>query len=210
MLGVTNVFEDIRIERQVREKYRGLTGTFSRGYQSLLTREFFGVPVSELTPEKVAQRQRLDRINLYAKIGGVCRLTLSDAQDAAWFNRALAATTYDQIMSLVSDVMEQLSDEQRQQAAQNAQQGQSQQGQGQNGQGSSQPSNGQQNPNDQNGQSQNGQPSNGATTANGDADATSKVGDDPFAVREADDEGRVTKPGVGQTRSSHTGNNRRK
>ena len=127
VLGVANVFEDVRIERLVREKYRGLAGTFSRGYHSLMTRKFFGFDT--LSQDDWSSKTALDRINVYAKVGGLLRLSLTEAQEIAWFNRALRANTYEEILALVADVMKELTEEQRQQAAQAAQNNQPSQGQ---------------------------------------------------------------------------------
>ena len=127
VLGVANVFEDVRIERLVRDKYRGLAGMFSRGYHSLMNRKFFGFDT--LSSDDWSSKTTLDRINVYAKVGGLLRLSLTSAQEIAWFNRALRANTYDEIMVLVADVMAELSEEQRQEAAKAAQQSQPSQGQ---------------------------------------------------------------------------------
>ena len=153
VLGVANVFEDVRIERLVREKYRGLAGTFSRGYHSLMNREFFGFTSQTIVPAW-ASKTVLDRINIYAKVGGLLRLSLTEAQESQWFNRALRAETFDDVMVLVAEVMAQLTEQQRQQAAQAAQNNQPSQGQpSQSSQG--QPSQGQ----PQDGQSQSDAPS---------------------------------------------------
>ena len=132
VLGVANVFEDVRIERLVREKYRGLAGTFSRGYHSLMSRSFFGF--SSLSSSEWSEKTVLDRINIYAKVGGLLRLSLSESQEIAWFNRALRAETFDDVMVLVAEVMSQLTEQQRQQAAQAAQNNQPSQGQPSQGQ----------------------------------------------------------------------------
>ena len=153
VLGVANVFEDVRIERLVREKYRGLAGTFSRGYHSLMNREFFGFTSQTIVPAW-ASKTVLDRINIYAKVGGLLRLSLTEAQESQWFNRALRAETFDDVMVLVAEVMSQLTEQQRQQAAQAAQNNQPSQGQPSQGQ-PSQSSQGQ----PQDGQSQSDAPS---------------------------------------------------
>jgi len=111
--GVVNVFEDIRIERKIREKYRGLSGVFSRGYHALLGSGFFGFNHHEMTPATWAERELLDRVNLYAKVGGLLRFPLSDAQEISWYNAALKTQTYDDVLALVAAVMAKLTEEQR-------------------------------------------------------------------------------------------------
>lgn len=105
---VLNIFEDIRIERLVREKFRGLTGVFNRGYHALLGRKFFGFTSEELTPEAWCSRTLLDRLNIYGKVGGLLRVSLDDAQEIAWYNDALRTETFDDVLALVERVMAQL------------------------------------------------------------------------------------------------------
>lgn len=114
--NVVNVFEDIRIERLVRERYRGLSGVFSRGYHALVGARFFGF--ASLTPAEWMQRQLLDRVNLYAKVGGLLRLSLDDAREIAWYNAAVQTQTYEDVLTLVATVMAELTEQQRQSAAQ--------------------------------------------------------------------------------------------
>ena len=172
VLGVANVFEDVRIERLVREKYRGLAGTFSRGYHSLMNREFFGFTSQTIVPAW-ASKTVLDRINIYAKVGGLLRLSLTEAQEIAWYNRALRAETFDDVMVLVAEVMSQLTEQQRQQAAQAAQNNQPSQGSQGNASQSSQPAQSQptqgqpsQDGQPQPSQEQNGEPSQDAAPSN--------------------------------------------
>lgn len=154
--SVVNVFEDVRIERLVREKYRGLAGTFSRGYHSLMTRKFFGFS-SQSIGSLWSQKSPLDRVNIYAKVGGLLRLSLSESQEVAWYNRALRAQTYDEILSLVADVMAELTEEQRKQAAHRGQQHQPSQGQTTGKPSQSQPSQGAIDPSAKDAQSQDAQ-----------------------------------------------------
>lgn len=112
---VTNVIEDIRIERMIREKYRGLSGVFSRGYHSLINRNFFGFAPTELTDVEWAKKSALDRMNIYAKAGALYRRSLLHAQEIAWYNRALTLNTYDEVLVLVEEVIKTLSDEQKSQ-----------------------------------------------------------------------------------------------
>jgi len=116
--NVLNVFEDIRIERLIRAKYRGLAGVFSRGYYSLLSRSFFGFAPDTLTPEIWDSKLTLDRVNLYAKAGALLRVNLTASQEIAWYNRALRLDTYEQVMTLVEEVILSLNEQQKRQASQ--------------------------------------------------------------------------------------------
>lgn len=111
--NVINVFEDIRIERLVRNKYRGLSGVFGRGYHSLLSQKFFGFEAAELSDAVWANKQVLDRINLYAKVGTLVRRSLSTSQEIAWYNRALKADTFEEVLTLVEEVILALTEEQK-------------------------------------------------------------------------------------------------
>ena len=170
--NVTNVFEDIRIERLVREKYRGLSGIFGRGYHSLVNRDFFGFAPVDLTADVWASKNVLDRINLYAKVGALLRLSLSSSQEIAWYNRALRLNTYEEVLALVEEVIDTLNDEQKAQASK-PQSGQLQ-GAPTQGQSSSQPTQGQPNQPSQGAQSSqssqdspNGESPNGENGENG-------------------------------------------
>jgi len=164
--NVTNIFEDIRIERLVREKYRGLSGTFGRGYHSLITRGFFGFQPAELTSEAWASKTTLDRINLYAKAGALLRVSLSESQEIAWYNRALRLDTYEGVLALVEEVILALNAQQKAQASQ-ASQGQLQ-GQPTQGRPSTEPQNGQPQ-NGPDGQSPDGQSPDGQDGQSADA-----------------------------------------
>ena len=116
--NVLNVFEDIRIERLVRTKYRGLAGVFGRGYHSLLTQKFFGFDTTDLSDAVWAQKSVLDRINIYAKVGTLVRRSLSTSQEIAWFNRGLTADTFEEMLTLTEEVILALNEEQKKQLQQ--------------------------------------------------------------------------------------------
>ena len=44
-----NIIEDARIERKVKNKYAGTIGVFSRGYNELLTKDFFGTADKDIS-----------------------------------------------------------------------------------------------------------------------------------------------------------------
>ena len=102
---VINIFEDIRIERLVRRRFRGLSGVFGRGYHALLSSNFFGFVEHDLTDAVWADKSILDRINIYAKVGALVRQSLLTPQEIAWYNRGLTAHTFDDVLALVEDVL---------------------------------------------------------------------------------------------------------
>ena len=103
---VLNVLEDVRIERLIREKYRGLSGFFSRGYNELVSKNFFGSTLEEIQTKWAAgQYKSLDSINLYAKIGSLASLTLVKPNHIKWFNAALAAQTWEDVLNVAEDIL---------------------------------------------------------------------------------------------------------
>ena len=62
--AVTNVVEDSRIERKVKNKYPGLRSSFVKAYKELLEKDFFGTQGVDLNTLPF-----LDRMNLFCKGG---------------------------------------------------------------------------------------------------------------------------------------------
>ena len=193
--NVLNVFEDIRIERLVRTKYRGLAGVFGRGYHSLLSQKFFGFDTTDLSDAVWAQKSVLDRINIYAKVGTLVRRSLSSSQEIAWFNQGLTIDTYEEVLTLTEEVILALNEEQKKQLQQDqtGQPSQSNQPSQKNLPMDSQPSqDAQDSSSSPNGQpSQDGQPSqeaqDGSVSSNGQSSNPQPVegqafGSDPFAI----------------------------
>jgi len=107
---VLNILEDIRIERLIRQKYRGLSGFFSRGYNELLSKGFFGFKTITEAQNNWAGKggvkyKTLDRLNIYAKVGSLCSLTLTASDDIRWYNAALAAQTFEDVVELAKDIV---------------------------------------------------------------------------------------------------------
>ena len=124
VMSAANLVEDIRIERLVRVKYRGLGGVFSRGYLSLLEKDFFGWGEQGLTDATWLEMSPLDRLNLYAKVGGLKRVSLVTPNEVVWYNRAASAQTFAEVMGIVADILSTLTKERQEQMAQQSQQGQ--------------------------------------------------------------------------------------
>ena len=102
--SVLNVLEDIRIERKIRAQYRGLGGFFSRGYAELVSRDFFKFG-TKMSPERWAKYGILDHLNLYAKVGNLCNLSLTDPHQIAWYNRAVTLDTFDDLLILADEII---------------------------------------------------------------------------------------------------------
>ena len=57
-----NIIEDARIEKKVKTRYPGTVGVFNRGYEELLTKDFFGTSKKDIDTYNL-----IDRINVFFK-----------------------------------------------------------------------------------------------------------------------------------------------
>lgn len=110
---ILNILEDIRIERKVRTHYRGLDGIFARGYKSLMDAKFFGFQT--ITQAEFLARTVVDQLNIYSKAGSLLNVRLMDNRFIVWYNRALAIETYDEVLTLASEMLRVLMDEYKEQ-----------------------------------------------------------------------------------------------
>lgn len=95
-----NVVEDARIERKIQARYPGLVGSFNRGYNHLLDREFFG----DLTDIDWDQVKLIDKINLKTKLGSKLEVPFSD-EERTFLVRSLNTSTFDEVLDLVRDIL---------------------------------------------------------------------------------------------------------
>lgn len=103
---VLNCIEDIRIERKIRDKYRGLTGAFHRGYTELVNNNFFGFGTPQnLIDNKWSKYKTLDKLNLYAKVGGIVEVKLTDPNHIRWYNESLVAETFKDVVRIAEDII---------------------------------------------------------------------------------------------------------
>ena len=98
--SITNVVEDVRIERKIKHKYPGLRASFIRAYSGLCEKNFFstrGVNVNELN--------FIDRLNLYSKIGVSLGIKFDD-EEKVLLKEAETTETYDEVIDLSKRIME--------------------------------------------------------------------------------------------------------
>lgn len=95
-----NVVEDARIERKIQARYPGLVGSFNRGYNQLLDREFFG-DLTNIDWDKV---KLIDKINLKTKLGTKLEVPFSD-EERTFLVRSLNTSTFDEVLDLVRDIL---------------------------------------------------------------------------------------------------------
>ena len=91
-----NIIEDARIERKVKNKYAGTIGVFSRGYNELLTKDFFGTADKDISTLNL-----IDRINLFFK--GNPDVYFSD-EELVWVDRTAKTKTPDDVLDLSEEL----------------------------------------------------------------------------------------------------------
>ena len=87
-----NVVEDIRIERMIQDKYPGLRRDFSKGYDELNDKDFFGIGDTDL-----AKMTFIDRLNLHAKLGARAVIPFTPAEQEL-VDRAMSVTSFDDVV----------------------------------------------------------------------------------------------------------------
>ena len=95
-----NVIEDARIERKIQTRYPGLVGSFNRGYEQLLKKEFFG-PLTDIDWDQV---KLIDKINLKTKLGTKLEVPFSPEENV-FLTRSLTTQSFDEVLVLVRDIL---------------------------------------------------------------------------------------------------------
>ena len=88
-----NIVEDIRIEKLVLRRYPGLLGSFTRGYQNLLDRDFFG-----LSSHPIHTLPFMDRLNIFSKSRGLVKVSFSKAEKP-YVDMAMAVETWEDVIA---------------------------------------------------------------------------------------------------------------
>ena len=91
-----NVLEDIRIEKSVQSKYLGSVKIFKRGYQELISRNFFGTDGLD-----VSKMNLIDRINLHYK--HFADVNFSD-EEMVWVKKSNQTVTPDDVLELAKEL----------------------------------------------------------------------------------------------------------
>ena len=84
-----NILEDVRIEKRVQNKYLGSVRIFSRGYQELISNNFFGT-----SGKDVSKLNLIDRINLHYK--HYKNISFTD-EEMVWVEKANQTVTPDDV-----------------------------------------------------------------------------------------------------------------
>lgn len=90
-----NVFEDIRIERMIQERYPGLRHTFMRGYEWIEYRQLLNTPIV------FNDQNELFKINTFAKLNNLASnpYSLPPVLHEYW-KRAYTATAFEEILKI--------------------------------------------------------------------------------------------------------------
>ena len=104
-----NVFEDVRIEKLMKQKYPGLTKTFYTGYSQLADQDFFGLEEHDEEDINLA-----DRINIHYKIGNFTDISF-EPDEQPFVDRAFKTKTFQDVLELANDLTIFLKEQQQQQ-----------------------------------------------------------------------------------------------
>ena len=103
-MSFVNVFEDVRIEKLMKQKYPGLSKTFYTGYSQLAEQDFF-----EIQDKDIEELNLADRINLHYKIGSFAEITFEE-DEKQFVDRALKTKTFEEVLQLAKDLTQFLKD----------------------------------------------------------------------------------------------------
>lgn len=109
-----NIIEDIRIERKVLDLYVGLKRPFTKAYQELLDRDFFGI-----TKRPVHTLGFMDRLNLKSKARDLIDVPFTD-EEAPYIKLAYSAETFEDVLDVCKKIAEFLKEKKEQQEKENA------------------------------------------------------------------------------------------
>ena len=93
-----NVVEDARIERLIKQRYRGLNRDFKNGYSELHNDDLF-----ELEDTNVNHLKPIDRINLYFKIGSFIDIDFNDTENE-FVTRISRCETFEEVLQISKEI----------------------------------------------------------------------------------------------------------
>ena len=96
--GYSNIIEDVRIEKKMKERYPGSRKSFNSGYTQLNERDFFGVKDRDLSDLLL-----IDRINLYYKVGYNAGIPFT-AEEYTFVQKADKCITEQDVIDLAEEI----------------------------------------------------------------------------------------------------------
>ena len=91
-----NILEDARIEKKVKNKYPGSVGVFKRGYNDLISKNFFGIDDNDVNDLNL-----IDKINVFFK--GNSDVTFSK-EEKVWVKKVANTKTPDDVLKLAEEL----------------------------------------------------------------------------------------------------------
>ena len=98
--GYLNVVEDVRIERNIRNKYQGLRSSFFTAYNELMEMDFFGVKDRNLQ-----ELSLIDKINLITKCGSRIQIKLSK-EEQFFLDWSMKCETWEEVEECATAIYE--------------------------------------------------------------------------------------------------------
>ena len=98
--GYLNVIEDVRIERNIRNKYQGLRKSFFTAYNELMEMDFFGVKGKNLQ-----ELSLIDKINLITKCGSRINIKLTK-EEQFFLDWAMKCETWEEVEECATAIYE--------------------------------------------------------------------------------------------------------
>ena len=96
--GFLNVVEDARIEKKVKRKFPGIRASFTKGYQNLLDRDFFGLKSRDINTMSF-----IDRLNIYTKSAGLTKVDFSD-KELVMVRQVEACETWEDVLRVTKTI----------------------------------------------------------------------------------------------------------
>ena len=93
-----NVLEDVRIEKMIQDKYLGSVKTFKKGYDELISKDFFGTKGKD-----ISKLNLIDRINMHYK--NVPNVPFDD-DELEWVEKANKTKTPEDVINLAVELQE--------------------------------------------------------------------------------------------------------
>ena len=93
-----NVLEDVRIEKMIQDKYLGSVRTFKKGYEELISKDFFGTKDKD-----ISKLNLIDRINMHYK--NVPNVPFDD-DELEWVEKANKTKTPEDVVNLAVELQE--------------------------------------------------------------------------------------------------------
>lgn len=105
--GFLNVVEDARIEKKIRRKYPGLRNSFTKGYQSLIDRDFFDVKDRNLN-----ELSFIDRVNIHTKLGTLVNIQFDEGEEQDLLKQVESCETWSDVLRVTQAVFDYSKNEQ--------------------------------------------------------------------------------------------------